>query len=144
MVLPYYLWGAANKKTIHNEDTTYATFLLFLWKLVRYQTMKQIGDGARTTTPPLFLSSARPMLSAACLILDNLTTEVLAWQMLGTCLTDALCHLTDALCCLKDAWGDAWQSVVKYLTCSTKHLSIAWRKWWCRTLGLEWLDPYLS
>ncbi len=48
-----------------------------------------------------------------------------------TCLTDAWWLLGTCLCCLTDAWGDAWQAVVKYLTLSTKHLSSAWRKLWC-------------
>ncbi len=81
---------------------------------------------------------------------------VLACQMLGTCLSDALCRLadalcclTDALCCLTDAWGDAWQAVVKYLTCSTKHLSSAWWKRWCSGRAcynqlLHWIRPAMS
>ncbi len=68
---------------------------------------------------------------------------VVSWQMLDRylleldrCFLHAWQMLYIAWHMLCAAWWDAWQAVVNYLTCSTKHLSSAWRKRWCRSTNV--------
>ncbi len=160
-MLHFKLIGNRNRSRLANIGKIQFCYTIVSVKHLSSKYLSSISSNHQASVKQVYqatikhLSSKYRCLVAAWYLLDRCL--VVAWQMHHRCLLDrCLVHAWQTLCAawqmLCAAWqmlgGNAWQSVVKYLTCRTKHLSSAWRKQLCRhlwrTIGiLFWTETWV-